>query len=636
MKVFVSSVIKNYKKYRKAAKRGIEILGHEAVLVQSVATSSPPQRLCLEEVGNSDVVVMLLGARYGTPQESGKSATHEEFDHARGLGKQILVFIQDADEGWQRETEQEKFIAEIESWTDGLLCSYYTKHNELTIKVVEALRRLEEKKKIDPTATLDAADDLPPVCRERMANLRVSSHQTWKLLVGLLSDPVSRQPGVLSKLAGDPPDWLSEAGYEAWEAISDFIDAHDVGDSDKTRQLAIEAGSPRSGFYLIRQAMVAAVDEDTTRAHELLAQAPSDHPMMPIAQAYVEDDMRAVVQAVQTSGLLGSDDADLAIYSTLALLDAYNRLDRLELVERPLKAVIDRFPDRTHWLLSVLAEHRIRLAKSHRPWAEAENRSALRKAVDEALRSRDLLRTWQGPSHRAVAVAANALFQLQNFQRIVDIATIPPRGEAITSEADSPPVQIKLAYALLMLDRHSEVDTLGLDQLDDPEVLLLRAIQAHDPGDTTAVARIRRAVTQAADSNNESLLIQSLLYLAQCGEVDESAMTHIPDVHADLCRGVAALNREEPEEATLVLTPYRLESPLHADYLAKALNKTGELDEAIETLREAAEHFGAERLHQPKPRYSWSTAGLKKQRRQPSVHWPIVHCLWINSGCESN
>ena len=286
------------------------------------------------------------------------------------------------------------------------------------------------------------------------------------------------------------------AGYEAWEAISAFIDAHSIGDSDKTRQQAIETGSPRSGFYLILQAMVAAADEDTTRAHAHLSKAQDDHPMMPIAQAYVEDDMQAVVQAVQSSGLLESDDADLAIYSTLALLDAYSRLDRLELAEKPLKAVIKRFPDRTHRLLLELAKSRIWLATSRHPWAEAENRSALQKAVDEALRSRDLIRTWQGPSHHAVEVAVNTLFQFQSFQRIVDIATIPPQGEAIPSEVNSPAVQIKLAEALSVLGRYSEIDNLQLNDTDDPTIALIQAIQAHGLGDPAALPKIRRAVTR--------------------------------------------------------------------------------------------------------------------------------------------
>ena len=449
----------------------------------------------------------------------------------------------------------------------------------------------------EPEATRDPADGLPPICRARIEGLWSSDPRTWSHIVELLSDPASRQPGVLSRLADDPPPWLLRAGYAAWEAVSDFIDAHDIGDSDKTREKAIDAGSPRSDFYRIRQAMLAAAEEDADRAHELLALADNGHPMLPVAQAYIANDWPAVVQAVNASMLPESEDADLAIYSTLALLDAYSHLNRLESIERPLKAVIDRFPDRSHLLLLVLARSRIRLVQS-RPWVEAENRDILHKAVDVALRSRDLIRTWQGPSHHAVEVAVNALFQLKNFQRIVDIATMKPQGEAISSEANSPEVQVKLAEALSMLGCYGEIDNLQLDQIDDPEITLIQAMQAHGLGDPAAISKIRRAVTRAVDSDNESALMKALFYLAQYGEVDESSMQRIPAADADLMRGIAALRREKPSEALHVLTSYRLESPLHAFCLADALNKTGELDEAIETLQEAADHFGAEWLYQ--------------------------------------
>ena len=585
MRVFVSSVVYGYKKYRKAAKRAIEDLKLYAVLMESKpAAPSTPRQACLDEVAGSDVVIMLLGERYGAIQESGKSATHEEYDHARKLEKQILAMIQKVP---KRESQQEKFLqVEVGHWTRGLFCSYYSNHTELTSHIKAALIQLAIKKQTDPNAILSAVDKLPPICRDRMANLLVFAPETYRHLVGLLSDPASRQPGALSRLADNPPVWLSDAGYAPWEAISDFIDAHDndIGNSDKTRQLAIEAGSQRSDFYLVRQAMIAADNDDTIRAHALLAQAREDHPMVPMAQAYVEDDLQTVVHAVQSSGLLESEDADLAILSALTLWIIYNRLNRMESVEQLLQSVIRRFPDRTHELLSVLAESRIRLARS-RLWSEAENRGILYKAVDEALQSRDLLRTWQGPSHKAVAVAVNALFHLQDFQRIVDMATRLPHGEAMPLEADSPAVQIKLAEALSMLGHYSEIDNLHLDRLDDPTIAHIRAMQAHGLGDPAALSKIRRAVTQATDNNDESLLQKSLLRLAQCGEVDESAMSKLPDADADLLRvWQLSIVKNQSQQRLYACWLHIVSSrPLHAYCLADALNKTGESAEALET-----------------------------------------------------
>ena len=97
MRVFVSSVVRGYQEYREAAKDAIEALGYEPVVMESTHPSSP-QEACLTEIKDSGVVVLLLGRRYGKPQESGKSPTHEEWDHARGLGKHVLVFIEELDD----------------------------------------------------------------------------------------------------------------------------------------------------------------------------------------------------------------------------------------------------------------------------------------------------------------------------------------------------------------------------------------------------------------------------------------------------------------------------------------------------------------------------------------------------------
>ena len=99
MKVFVSSVVCGYEDFRSAAKHAIEALGHVPVLMERTHPASPdsPREACLEEVADSNVVVLLAGRRYGGVLESGKSATHEEWDHARGLDKNILVFVEDLD-----------------------------------------------------------------------------------------------------------------------------------------------------------------------------------------------------------------------------------------------------------------------------------------------------------------------------------------------------------------------------------------------------------------------------------------------------------------------------------------------------------------------------------------------------------
>src|SRR3546814_12464509 len=85
MKIFISSLISGMEIERAATKRAIELLRHEAVMAEYFgAQVSSPQIACLTGLRQSDLVVLVLGTRYGVKQASGLSATHEEYREARG------------------------------------------------------------------------------------------------------------------------------------------------------------------------------------------------------------------------------------------------------------------------------------------------------------------------------------------------------------------------------------------------------------------------------------------------------------------------------------------------------------------------------------------------------------------------
>ena len=591
MKVFVSSIVGGYEDYRTAAKDAIEALGHEAVLMEATHPSSPspPRTECLREVEDSDVVVLLLGRCYGTPRASDKAPTHEEFDHARSLGKPVLVFVEDVND---REAAQDDFLEEIGGWEDGYSWKHYSTPTGLLTEVVKALTALAAK---SATSSAAASEDrLPPPCRERVELLRTSSPDVAERLVELLTDPASRQPGVLSRLSDNPPGWLTEAGYAVWEAISDFIDAHDLGSSDSTRRRAIGAGSPRSELYLIHRAETLAEQENREDAEDLLAQVPSDHPLVPAVRALIAGDPSGAVEAITTAGLHEAEDQDLARYSTARLASAYMRLDRFDLATDVLRDANERFPDRARLLLhqantTLGMVDLVALGSS-------SNHDLLSEAAEVALQSRDLFRTWDGPSHLAVATAMQALLAMQDPQRAADIASVPPHGEATESEAAAPHVRAALADAFLMLGRYRDIDTLRLEGIEASEATRIRAMQATGLGDDLALPRMRRAFAQATD---EPSRLRTLFGMACLGEVDETALSEIPEADAALFRGVAALQRGDTSEAITILMPYRRESTAHAYYLARAQHDTGQTDDAVATLTDAAQHLGADSLHEP-------------------------------------
>ena len=70
--------------YREAAAQAIRTLDHEPRMAEDYGASpGSPQETCLRGVRNADATVLLLGTRYGARQESGLSATHEEYREAR-------------------------------------------------------------------------------------------------------------------------------------------------------------------------------------------------------------------------------------------------------------------------------------------------------------------------------------------------------------------------------------------------------------------------------------------------------------------------------------------------------------------------------------------------------------------------
>jgi len=73
LRVFVSSVIEGYERYREATKKGIISAGAEPVLVEdfpSLAASS--RNACLDGVVSCDVIVILIGSRGGWVAPSAK------------------------------------------------------------------------------------------------------------------------------------------------------------------------------------------------------------------------------------------------------------------------------------------------------------------------------------------------------------------------------------------------------------------------------------------------------------------------------------------------------------------------------------------------------------------------------------
>lgn len=137
-RIFISSLISGTEAMRAAARQAVLDLGFEPVMAEDFeAQPNTPQVACLTGLRKSDAMLLLLGDRYGAVQPSGKSATHEEFEEARGRKPVIPLLVSAA----HREASQSAFIDEVGRWETGLFRNEFQSPDELRSLAVRALHR---------------------------------------------------------------------------------------------------------------------------------------------------------------------------------------------------------------------------------------------------------------------------------------------------------------------------------------------------------------------------------------------------------------------------------------------------------------------------------------------------------------
>lgn len=151
MKIFVSSLISGFEPLRAAARSAIQSLGHEPVMAEDFgAISASPQVACLQGLRSADLVVLILGERYGAiPPNSKVSPTHEEYLDARDA-KEILLFVQ---EGVAPEPAQDVLLREVQGWRGGLFRAGFRTPEELRAAVTRAIHKFELAHAVAPLNT---------------------------------------------------------------------------------------------------------------------------------------------------------------------------------------------------------------------------------------------------------------------------------------------------------------------------------------------------------------------------------------------------------------------------------------------------------------------------------------------------
>ena len=215
-KAFLSSVIVGLESERNAAAEGASTLGYDVSRAEDYGASPlSPQQACLQGVWSADVVLLILGARYGYLQGSGLSATHEEYREARERCP-VLAFIQ---ENVEREAAQNDFIHEVQQWGTGIYTEDFRDPDHLAQLVTRRLYELDVARAtgpVDPTDMLNRAEELIPRRSEtneavlvvavtggpRQAILRPAEIEDSELGDAILKQALFGEPAIFNKQAG--------------------------------------------------------------------------------------------------------------------------------------------------------------------------------------------------------------------------------------------------------------------------------------------------------------------------------------------------------------------------------------------------------------------------------------------------
>ena len=145
--VFVSSTIQDLQGERAAVVRAIHNLRLQPVFSESFgARSESPDQVIFDRLDTCSIYVGIFGSRYGSVPDGtgGKSVTHREFEHARGLGLDILVFEQTGIT--DREPSLLELLKQIKEYKEGCLVDRFDTIDELEEKVDFALLGLLAKR----------------------------------------------------------------------------------------------------------------------------------------------------------------------------------------------------------------------------------------------------------------------------------------------------------------------------------------------------------------------------------------------------------------------------------------------------------------------------------------------------------
>lgn len=225
LQVYVSSTFGDLAEHRKVVLDSILRVGAVPVAMEHFGSSAAsPLEVCRDQVLQSDVIVLLLGHRYGAvPPGANTSLTEFEYSTAREAAKPVLAFIVDPQYPWPPQLiddgeAAERLAAFKERLLSDVVVGYFTSPSELAVRVVHALHAFRSERGLEP--------DVAPLTKEPTVSqrdddlrmIRIEEHLNFlRTSVSEVRDQLDRDRSGHT-LSGDP--WRQPASFLGPTAVS--------------------------------------------------------------------------------------------------------------------------------------------------------------------------------------------------------------------------------------------------------------------------------------------------------------------------------------------------------------------------------------------------------------------------------
>lgn len=388
--------------------------------------------------------------------------------------------------------------------------------------------------------------------------------------------------GMLRDWSAGTPSWLVDAPPAVWTWLAEVsFDYLQPRAGRAFLATAIEAGADPRGFWQARRAQGLSA-EDLERAKAELVDV--EHPYAAALRSAFVSDYQTALDQLQAWSPIRQEDQALKALMSARLLSALGRHSEAIAAS---EAACSQYPE-SSGLLLVSAE--VLLVRAANRESATKLHDAAR-ALELAVRARNLRRAWNGDSTEAAVLALKAANMSGDPERAWRICRASPEGEATQAEAADQRLLAEAAMTAALSGRTKMASNLLPSVTDQFAKAQVQASLAEERGDLEESERHLRQAWDCAEQDNQQM--SALMGLARIG-ANLPEHEDLKSQHPKLVGEIesVALVMSQPGDRLVKLRANAHKSMYLAVELANLLTDQGRHSEAATTLAKAAEQWG--------------------------------------------